>query len=94
MAKKSSKSAGALPKPEDMTFEQATEELEAIIERIESGEIGLEESLAQRQRGEALIRRCRAVLDRAEQELEHVSAEEAGGGASGGAGKSTRRGRS
>jgi exodeoxyribonuclease VII small subunit len=66
------------PPPEHLTFEQATAELEAIIERIESGEIGLEESLRQRQRGELLIRRCRAILDKAEQELEHVSAEETG----------------
>ena len=62
--------------PEKLTFEQATAELETIIERIESGEIGLEESLRQRQRGELLIKRCRAILDKAEQELEHVSGEE------------------
>ena len=60
--------------PKKVSFEQATEELEAIIERIEQGEIGLEESLAQRKRGEALIRRCRAILDAAEQELEQVTA--------------------
>ena len=50
-----------------LSFEQAAAELEAIIERIESGEIGLEESLAQRKRGEELLKRCRAVLDQAEQ---------------------------
>jgi exodeoxyribonuclease VII small subunit len=60
--------------PEKVSFEQATEALEAIIERIEQGEIGLEEALAQRKRGEALIRRCRAILDAAEQELEQVTA--------------------
>ena len=55
--------------PKKVSFEQA-------IERIEQGEIGLEESLAQRKRGEALIRRCRAILDAAEQELEQVTAGE------------------
>ncbi len=55
-----------------LSFEQAAAELEAIIERIESGEIGLEESLAQRKRGEELLKRCRAVLDQAEQELEQI----------------------
>jgi exodeoxyribonuclease VII small subunit len=64
------------PNPEKMSFEEATEELEAIIERIEAGEIGLEESLAERRRGDALIRRCRAVLDQAEQELEQISSDE------------------
>lgn len=81
MAKSRQKSDGELvppDPPEKLTFEQATAELEAIIERIESGEIGLEESLRQRQRGELLIKRCRAILDKAEQELEHVSVEEAG----------------
>lgn len=79
MAGKSKKPQQDLPKPEELTFEQATEELEAIIERIESGEIGLEASLEQRRRGEALIRRCRAILDKAEQELEQVKVEEAEG---------------
>ena len=65
------------PEPPDvasLTFEQATEELEALIERIESGELGLEASLVARRRGEALIKRCRGILDVAEQELEQVSA--------------------
>lgn len=55
-----------------LTFEQAMEELEAIIERIERGEIGLEESLTQRKRGDALVKRCRDVLDAAEQELQQI----------------------
>lgn len=59
--------------PEKMSFEQATEELEAIIEQIETGELGLQESLAQRKRGDGLLKRCRAVLDEAEQELEKLS---------------------
>jgi exodeoxyribonuclease VII small subunit len=62
----------SLPDPAAMTFEQATEELETIIERIEEGAIGLEQSLEARKRGEALIQRCRAVLDAAEQELEQL----------------------
>ena len=61
------------PDPQKMSFEQATEELEAIIEQIESGELGLQDSLAQRKRGDGLLKRCRAVLDEAEQELEKLS---------------------
>ena len=56
-----------------MSFEQATEELDRIVERIESGEIGLQESLKQRKRGDELIQRCRAILDEAEQELKTIS---------------------
>ena len=63
------------PDPAKMGFEEATAELEAIIERIESGEIGLEESLAERRRGDALIRRSRAILEAAEQEIEQVELE-------------------
>ena len=51
------------PKPEDLSFEQALESLEALIERVESGEIGLEEAITQYERGAALVKRCRSVLD-------------------------------
>jgi exodeoxyribonuclease VII small subunit len=66
------------PKPPDPaspapTFEQAVQALEKIIERIESGEIGLEQSIAEYERGVALIRRCREVLDRAEQRVEELT---------------------
>ncbi|MHC5024751.1 MAG: exodeoxyribonuclease VII small subunit [Planctomycetota bacterium] len=64
------------PDPAKMSFEAATAELEEIIERIEQGEIGLEESLAERKRGDALIHRCRAILEQAEQELEQITPEE------------------
>lgn len=59
--------------PSRMSFEEAADELETIIERIESGKIGLEEALEERKRGEGLIKRCRAVLETAEQELKKLS---------------------
>lgn len=68
------KSRSKSPDPEKMSFEKATEELDRIIERIESGEIGLQESLSQRKRGDELIKRCRSILDQAEQELKTISA--------------------
>ena len=76
MAKKSPSKRAAPPDPKNMTFEEATEELEAIIEQIEQGQIGLEEALAQRKRGETLIRRCRAILDVAEQELQQMATDD------------------
>ncbi len=57
---------------EQPSFEQAIEQLEAIIDRIESGEIGLERSIAEYERGVALIRRCRQVLESAEQRVEEL----------------------
>ena len=60
---------------ESMTYEQALAELESLIERIERGEIGLEESLAEYRRGTALLTRCRAILDTAEQQIEQLTAD-------------------
>ena len=62
--------------PEKMTFEAAIDELETLIARIEQGAIDLEASLEARRRGDALIRRCRAVLDTADQELRRIEAAE------------------
>lgn len=69
--------AAELPDPGELSFEAALEELEETIERIEQGELGLEASLAARRRGESLIRRCRSILDQAEQELSQVAPETA-----------------
>ncbi len=69
-----------LKKPDDLSFEEAVAELEGIIRRIEEGEIGLQESLEQRKRGNLLIKQCRSILDGAEQELEEVSVPESAAG--------------
>jgi len=62
-------------------------EVESIIERIESGEVGLEESLAQYERGVALVRRCREILAATEQRIrdltEQMQREPAAGEATG-----------
>jgi exodeoxyribonuclease VII small subunit len=50
-------------------------QLEEIIERIESGEIGLEKSISEYERGVGLIRRCREVLERAEQRVEELTSQ-------------------
>ena len=76
MAKKSSSNKPKPTPPQEMTFEQAVAELEQIIEQIEQAEIGLEQSLVEKRRGDQLIKRCREILDHAEQELQDVSAAE------------------
>lgn len=66
------------PKPEELGYEQAVEQLEGLIERIESGEIGLEESLKQYETGMALIKRCRAILATAEAKITELTVTSAG----------------
>jgi exodeoxyribonuclease VII small subunit len=53
-----------------LTFEQSVAQLEAIVQAIESGQIGLEESLAKYEQGMALVQHCRGILDRAEKRIE------------------------
>ena len=56
------------------TFEQSMQRLEAIVEAIEQGKIGLEDSLKQFEEGMALIRHCRTVLSDAEMKIQHLQA--------------------
>ena len=51
---------------DELTFEQARDELEEIVRRLEEGRISLDESLALWERGEQLHELCRARLDQAE----------------------------
>ena len=53
-----------------LNFESAIQELEQIVEQMESGNITLEESLTQFERGIALTRECQQVLSEAEQKVE------------------------
>lgn len=55
------------------SFEEALDELETILKEIESGEVGLEETLSKYERGNALIRHCRGVLNTAEKQIEALS---------------------
>ncbi len=73
MSKRTTKEERPAPRdPAELTWEQAMAELEAINEKIEQGEIGLEESLNEYRRGVALTKRCHAILDTAEQELKKI----------------------
>ncbi|MEC8385483.1 MAG: exodeoxyribonuclease VII small subunit [Planctomycetota bacterium] len=61
--------AKSLPDPKKLTYEEALEALESIVERAESGELPLEEAMAEHARGEALLQRCRTLLEGAESQL-------------------------
>lgn len=58
----------------EMSFEDALANLERIIDRIESGKVGLEDSITEYERGVDLLKRCRAILDRAEQRVAELTA--------------------
>ncbi|EIC19719.1 exodeoxyribonuclease VII, small subunit [Thiorhodovibrio frisius] len=50
-------------------FEQSLAELEALVDRLEQGDLSLEESLATFERGVHLSRSCQQALDTAEQRV-------------------------
>ncbi len=60
-------------KKQGVDFEAALEELEGLVERMEEGELSLEESLKTYERGIALSRACQKSLDAAEQRIRIVS---------------------
>jgi exodeoxyribonuclease VII small subunit len=51
------------------TFEQARDELEEIVRKLEDGRTSLDEALTLWERGEALHALCRAKLDAAEERV-------------------------
>ena len=61
-------------KTETTSFEEALNELEALVERMESGDLTLEESLAAFEQGISLTRHCQEALQVAEQKVEILSA--------------------
>ena len=61
---------------ENLTFEQAITELKAIVEKIEAGQIPLQDSIQQYEKGMALIKHCRDILQNAEKRIEKISKEE------------------
>jgi exodeoxyribonuclease VII small subunit len=55
----------ALPQPE-LPFETAFSQLEDVVQRLEGGELPLEEALALYERGMALAEHCQSLLNQAE----------------------------
>jgi len=65
-------------KSKAVDFEASMEELEAIVERLEHGDLPLEESLRQFERGVELTRSCQAALKQAEQKVKFLTAKPGG----------------
>ncbi|MCR4427101.1 MAG: exodeoxyribonuclease VII small subunit [Firmicutes bacterium] len=55
---------------EGITFEAALARLEQIVARMDQGDVPLEEAIALFEEGNALVRTCTAILDRAQGRLE------------------------
>ncbi len=56
----------------DLTFEQAFQQLEQVVEQLEKGELTLEQSLALFEKGMLLAKLCESKLDEAEQKVSHL----------------------
>lgn len=56
-----------------LSFEAALKELEQIVDRLEKGNVELEESIAIYARGEALKRHCNDLLKTAELKIEKIT---------------------
>lgn len=63
------------PARKTVRFEQAIDQLESLIDQIESGEIGLEDALKQYEKGMALIKQCRQILTAAEKRIAELTVE-------------------
>lgn len=66
-SKKSNAVDATLPVPD---FEASLAELEAIVDKLEQGDLSLDDSLKQFERGVQLTRVCQAALRQAEQKVE------------------------
>lgn len=58
---------------ENLPFEKALAELEGIVQKLERGEVALEESIALYVRGEGLKKRCETLLKQAEARIEKIT---------------------
>ena len=57
----------------ELTFEQAERELGEIVERLERGDVPLDDAIALWERGEALYKLCRERLDAAHGRIEELA---------------------
>lgn len=66
----------AEPRKKALELEKAMSQLEAIVEQLESGELTLDKSLQQFEKGVRLSRDCQTALDKAEQRVQMLIGDE------------------
>lgn len=64
--------AKAKTKENDLTFEQSLEELETLVDKLERGQLTLDESLDTFETGMKLARVCTQKLTKAERKIEKL----------------------
>ncbi len=77
MAKR--KSSDPPPAETPLKFEEGLEELQQIVQMLESGQLGLDEALDKYQRGIEVLKECHLVLERTERKIELLSGVDAEG---------------
>lgn len=63
--------------PDDAPFEELQRELDGIVDRLEHGDVPVDEAIRLWQRGEELYRACARRLDAAELRIEELGADTA-----------------
>ena len=69
MPKATSTKAPTTDLPEPTNYESALQELEALVARIESGQLPLDDMLAAYQRGAVLLAFCRSKLEAVQEQI-------------------------
>ncbi len=62
----------------NLKFEEAMRRLDEIVEAMESGEIGIEESIGRYEEAMKLAAHCRQILDKAEQRIRKIQVDAQG----------------
>ena len=79
MSPKESSPQPVAAREEDLNFEKALSDVEAIVGELESGSLGLSESLQQYEEGIRQLKRCHQLLDSAEQRVSLLAGFDADG---------------
>ncbi len=61
---------------EAVTFERALAQLDEVVERLESGGVGLKEAVALFERGQGYLEVCRTRLEAAQRRIDELTAED------------------
>ena len=61
---------------DELSFERALEELDRVVVRLESGEVGLEEAVALFEEGQRYLTACRERLGVARKRIEELTADD------------------
>jgi len=63
---------------DEMSFELAMKELEAVVDQLERGDVALDQSITLYERGAALKARCEQELKRAEEKVAAITLDSSG----------------